>query len=173
MLGSRVHKTNSSSSPSPSSSSSSSLSSLAGILPNALADFLAPFTPLGVSSSRSISSSARAWSCFAAASRRAFLVFAGSLGPPLRSSSSSLSSSSSSSCSASIASISSMSNSSSSSSLSSSSGRRMSFKVARGTASSSPSGSADGSMAAIVMRNAEGMSDLAGIGMSPQGTSRP
>jgi hypothetical protein len=51
----------------------------------------------------------------------------------------------------------------------------MTLRVARGTALGSSVGSASalGSMAAMVIRKAEGMSDVAGIMTSPQGTSRP
>jgi hypothetical protein len=187
LLGSRVQMTYSSTSASSMSSSlsSSSSSSLTGILPNALADFATPLTPFGTSSSSSSSLSPSAssnpssssiffTSCFAF-SILAFLVLAGSLGPPLTSSSSSsLSSLYSSASRRSICSWSkSESESSSSESESSRSDWRMTLRVARGTTPSSPSGSAEGSMAAMVMRNAEGMSGRALMATSPAGTSRP
>jgi trimeric autotransporter adhesin len=173
-------------------SSSSSSESLAGILPMALADLTIPFTPLICSSSSSSSASSMSMPSsarsslifFLAAARLAFLLLAGSLGPPLTSSSSESSSESSSASLSSLASparmrsISSLSKPSSeesSSDMSSSASRawRMTLSVARGTAPSSPSGSTLGSMAAMVMRKAEGISELAGIMTSPQGTSRP
>ena len=48
----------------------------------------------------------------------------------------------------------------------------MTLSVARGAASPSGMG-AEGSMAAIVIRKADGMSGRAGIATSPEGTSRP